>query len=63
MPKVYMRAANANTFEWVDRPEYATAFDKEEMEVMLKRFEGAELERAPEKHPLHGQGWIISKEA
>jgi hypothetical protein len=62
MPKVYMRAANAVTFEWVDKPEYATSYDKNEMELILKRFDGAKLERAPEKHPRYEHGWIISKE-
>jgi hypothetical protein len=62
MPKVYMRAANAITFEWIDRPEYATSYDKEEMELIVKRLEGAVLEPAPETNSLDEQRWIISKE-
>jgi len=63
MSIVYLHATDINKFEWVDKPENATADAKESMEVTLKQFKGAELERAPKKTPQHEPGWIISKEA
>jgi hypothetical protein len=63
MSKVYLHATDINKFEWVDKPENATSDAKESMEVTLKQFKGAELERAPKKTPQHEPGWIISKDA
>ena len=62
MPKVYLLATGINKFEWVDKPETASADAKEAMDVTWKQFEGAELEQAPKKTQQREPGWIISKE-
>jgi hypothetical protein len=62
MPKVYLLATGINKFEWVDKPEKATADAKEAIDVTWKQFEGAELEQAPKKTQQHEPGWIISRE-
>ena len=62
MPKVYLLATGINKFEWVDKPEKATADAKEAMDVTWKQFECAELEQAPKKTEQHEPGWIISRE-
>jgi hypothetical protein len=63
MSKVYLLVTGINKFEWVDKPEKATADAKEATEVTLKKFKGAELEQAPRKTQQIEPGWIISKEA
>jgi hypothetical protein len=63
MSNVYLHATGINTFEWVDKPENATSDAKESMEVTLKQFQGAKLERAPKKTQQHEPDWIISREA
>jgi hypothetical protein len=62
MSKVYLHATDINKFEWVNKPENATADAKESMEVTLKQLQGAKLERAPKKTPEHEPDWIISTE-
>jgi hypothetical protein len=42
MSKVYLHATGIKTFEWVDKPENATADAKESMDVTLKQFKNAE---------------------
>ncbi len=60
MSKVYLHATGIDKFEWVDKPENATALAKESMEVTLKQFQNAKLERAAKKTPEHEPDWIIS---
>jgi len=61
MAKVYLKATGINKFEWVDKPEQATAdTNKESMEVTLKQLQDAELVKAPQKSQQFEPGWIIS---
>ena len=62
MPKVYLLATGINKFEWVDKPEKATAVANGALGVTWKQFEGAELEQAPKKTQQHEPDWIISRE-
>jgi hypothetical protein len=55
-------ATGINKFEWVAKPEKATADAKEAMDVTWKQFEGAALEQAPKKTEQRESGWIISRE-
>jgi hypothetical protein len=63
MDKVYLRATGDDTFKWVDKPSKATADYKGAMQVTLKQFRRAKLERAPKKSLQHEPGWIISTKA
>lgn len=63
MSKVYLHATAINKFEWVDKPEKATALDEESMAVTLKQLQGAKLEQALKQTLEHEPGWTISSEA
>ena len=60
MPKRYLKATSIDKFEWVAKPQDATADAKESMEVTLQQFQSAELLQAPRKSPQVEPGWIIS---
>ena len=60
MPKLYLRATSINEFEWVAKPQDATADAKKSMEVTLRQLQGAKLEQAPRNSRQIEPGWIIS---
>ena len=62
LPKVYLIATGINKFEWVDKPEKATAVADGALGVTWKQSECAELAQAPKKTEQHEPGWIISME-
>jgi hypothetical protein len=62
MAKVYLRAININVFEWVNDPKCATKDAKESLEVTLKQFHDAKVERAPRESQQIEPEWVITTE-
>lgn len=62
MAKVYLRAININVFEWVNDPKCATTDAKESLEVTLKQFHDAKVERAPRESQQIEPEWVITTE-
>jgi hypothetical protein len=60
--KLYLHAISINTFEWVDDPKRATKDAKDSLEVTLKQFHDAKVERAPRESQQIEPDWVITTE-